>query len=344
MLYDIHVDCALGSRVDQGLYYIWGKIMKTFKTYRQQLSILRRRGLNVPKNGAPLRHLENINYYKLINGYKIPFLNENTIEESFKNNVNFDEILTLYNFDRELRIGILRNILVLETQIKSSIAYEFSKLHGHDNYLKKDSFDDKSQTSTTKKEVEERVKSITSLIASIQETISNQALKKDYIKHYLVEHGYIPLWVLINVFTLGTVSKFYGLMKQKESIEVARRFNVSYKELNQYIKVLGVIRNICAHDERLFNVKLERGYEIPDNLIHKKLNIQIYKQKYVKGKSDLFAVIIILKVLLSKREFGVLANALKRQISILDRISSIKSTIILEHMGFPTNWYEIVKS
>jgi hypothetical protein len=50
---------------------------KKFLTYRQQLKVLRDRGLNVPKNGKPMRILETENYYNIINGYKNLFLNSN---------------------------------------------------------------------------------------------------------------------------------------------------------------------------------------------------------------------------------------------------------------------------
>jgi hypothetical protein len=48
--------------------------MKEFKTHRQQLRILRERGLTVPKNGVPKKVLLEENYYSLINGYSSPFL------------------------------------------------------------------------------------------------------------------------------------------------------------------------------------------------------------------------------------------------------------------------------
>lgn len=48
--------------------------MKEYKTYNQQLKILRERGLSVPTNGKPKRFLEQENYYNVINGYKDLFL------------------------------------------------------------------------------------------------------------------------------------------------------------------------------------------------------------------------------------------------------------------------------
>ena len=48
--------------------------MKEFKTFNQQLTILRDRGMIVPTDGSPKRFLEQENYYNVINGYKDLFL------------------------------------------------------------------------------------------------------------------------------------------------------------------------------------------------------------------------------------------------------------------------------
>ena len=41
--------------------------MKEYKTFNQQLTILRNRGLIVPTDGKPKRFLEQENYYNLLN-------------------------------------------------------------------------------------------------------------------------------------------------------------------------------------------------------------------------------------------------------------------------------------
>lgn len=48
--------------------------MKPFKTYNQQLKILRDRGLIISNGSKAIRILERENYYTVINGYKFFFL------------------------------------------------------------------------------------------------------------------------------------------------------------------------------------------------------------------------------------------------------------------------------
>ena len=82
--------------------------MKEYKTFNQQLTILRNRGLIVPTDGKPKRFLEQENYYNVINGYKDLFLLKDThgkpVEpETYLSNAHFNELKTLFLFDRELR-------------------------------------------------------------------------------------------------------------------------------------------------------------------------------------------------------------------------------------------------
>ena len=90
--------------------------MKEYKTFNQQLTILRNRGLIVPTDGKPKRFLEQENYYNVINGYKDLFLLKDThgkpVEpETYLSNAHFNELKTLFLFDRELRFLFLKYFL-----------------------------------------------------------------------------------------------------------------------------------------------------------------------------------------------------------------------------------------
>ena len=53
----------------------------------------------------------------------------------------------------------------------------------------------------------------------MQMDLARYTIKKDYINHYVVKEGYVPLWVLVNAISFSRLSTFYNLMKQKERIE-----------------------------------------------------------------------------------------------------------------------------
>ena len=179
---------------------------KSYKSYRQQLNILRSRGMMIGKGSQGsrvMRILERENYYNVINGYKELFLASKataTADEVYKTGTTFDEVYALYNFDRELRNIYLKYLLKLENTFKTVIAHEFSAKYGHDNYLKIENFDNST---------ERNISSSIKLIGDIQQEIARQMSKHhQVVTHYITEHGYIPLWVLVNVLTFGKIENF----------------------------------------------------------------------------------------------------------------------------------------
>lgn len=66
------------------------------------------------------------------------------------------------------------------------------------------------------------------------------------------------------------------------------------------------------------------------------------KKYYVKGKSDVFAVVIALKYLLTQEEFHLLIDGINMQINQLrSNTKQITARQIESQMGFPEKWKEI---
>ncbi len=309
---------------------------KTFKTYEQMLDILKNRGIDLSTSelrGMAKRSLQHEGYYNLINGYKMLFLqkdeeNHFLIPDKYKPGTTVDEIYYLCYFDKKLRAIILRNILLIETNIKNLISYTFSENHGHDNYLVHSNFD------TSQKDA---AKNITNLIAEIQRQISGR-ISDPSIRHYLNVHGYIPLWVLNNILTLGTISKFYSLMKQPERQEIAKIFALQDNQLSSILTYLSSVRNVCAHSNRLYCFRTKRP--LVDMPLHSALNIPQSDTGELKyGKRDLFAIMIIFKVLLSRNEFRTVIKQINNELRTLGhKLNVLSETEILDCMGFPVDW------
>ena len=96
----------------------------------------------------------------------------------------------------------------------------------------------------------------------------------------MLEYGYVPLWVLVNILPLGTISKFYSLMKQQDKQAVAKLYRINDVELINILRNLTYCRNKCAHGEILYNFRSTS--EIKENRIHKDLDIPKQKGKLVK--------------------------------------------------------------
>lgn len=196
-----------------------------------------------------MRILERENYYNIINGYKELFLASKatpTADEVYKTGTSFDEVYALYNFDRELRHIYLKYLLKLENTFKTVIAHEFSVKYSHNNYLKIENFDTSN---------ERNISTAIKLIGDIQQEIARQMSKHhQVITHYMTEHGYIPLWVLVNVLTFGKIENFYKNMKPTDKTSVAKQFSLQPDELAKFMHMLALARNmtltllqLCSH-------------------------------------------------------------------------------------------------
>lgn len=204
-------------------------------------------------------------------------------------------------------------------------------------------FDYIKYDAASKIKVSNRAKHINELISKIQMDLAQATLKKDYINHYVVKHGYVPLWVLVNTISFSRLSTFYKLMKQKERIEVSQHWDIMEQDLSSYIEVLAYFRNLCAHDDRIYNAKCKKL--ISNTPYHENLQIpKNDKNQYICGKNDIFSVLIISKILLPPEEFNTMFNKISdRLTSLSKKLKTIPISEIYNQMGLSKNWYLIKK-
>lgn len=307
---------------------------KPFKTHDQLIDLLSSRGIDfstTESKSFAKKKLQRIGYYNLINGYSTLFWDEDKVD-TYKSGTTINEIYNLYLFDQKLREIFLQNILPLETNIKSLIAYYFPQAHPETHYLTYDNFDMSRKDAS---------KNITNLIAEIQRQIAGR-VSDPSISHYLRKYGYIPLWVLNNILTLGTISKFYSLMQQKERQDISKTFHLSDNELENILTYVSSIRNFCAHGNRLYCYRSKRPLINTD--LHRIMEIEKTESgEYRYGKRDLFAVMIALKLTISKREFRRLVKEIDIALKNLYSYTTVLTEpLILESIGFPKYWKDLL--
>lgn len=133
-------------------------------------------------------------------------------------------------------------------------------------------------------------------------------------------------------------------MKQKERIAISIEFSIAEFDLSSLLNILCKTRNLCAHDERLYNYEYPAYTGINDTKYHKLLNLPVLNGRYTIGKNDLFAVVIALKLLLSKEDYDKFHHKLfSRIMSIQSKLKTITLKDVLNAMNFPNNWHDIAK-
>lgn len=312
---------------------------KHYMTIDEQVNFLKNeKKLKFKSEKLAKRVLQEVGYYKLINAYKIPFI----INNQYLDNVYFEDIYNLYKFDTELKTIVFEAATNIEINFKSLLSEVISSQYGIKEkiYLKKENFapDTGKADEYTFAQMKKHIKD------SIKKQVDNM---QPAVKWYNENYKYFPFWVVVNILTIGSVSRIYGKLKDSDKIIVAKNYKLPYDYLGSYIRHINLVRNICAHNDVLYRYKSINS--IPQKIknvkdIYEKLGILKNPKtgRYFKGSNDFLATIIIFKLLLSKENFNLFYTKFKGLLSKLKKtLSPIFYEKILDEMGLPENWFEI---
>lgn len=305
--------------------------MKVFKTIQEQISILESKGLIIDDYLFTEDILIRENYF-FISGYRHLFL-KSPKDRNFIKGTTFRELYALFNFDRQVRNIVFKNLLIIENNLKSIISYQLSKKYGfrEKDYLRPENF--------TK--VPDKQRQLNDTLKKMKRQIRVNGAQHSATSHYLNNYGYIPFWVVVKVLSFGIVGELYTVMKREDQEEIANIYDLSIDNLLTYLPILSNYRNLCAHEDILYDHRTQKI--IGDTKYHDGLDIPTTDGEYIYGKDDLFALIIILKQLLRPEEFRLLINELSYEIDILcGKLKVINIGKVLDTMGFPRNFREIL--
>lgn len=305
---------------------------KTFKTIDEQIDILLEKGLVIDDIEYVKDVLLHENYFFLM-GYRHLFL-KSIKDRTFIDGTNFNELYAMFNFDRQMRNIIFKSILIVENNAKSIFSYQLSRKYGikEKNYLNPKNF---SNDSSKKRQVND-------LIKKMQRQIRVNGGQHSATMHYINNYGYVPLWIVVKVLSFGIVSELFSILKPEDQNEIADIYKISPECLCLYLPIMSNYRNLCAHEDILYNHKSQRV--IADTKYHNILNIPKMDGNYIYGKDDLFALIIILRQILRYDDFRLLLNEISYEIDILEgKLHSITIDKVLDAIGFPKNYKDILR-
>ena len=278
--------------------------MKEAKTIEEQLEILEKRGLIIENRDRAIETLRNVNYYTLT-GYLFPFKKSNIYQKSTSMNL----AIRLYHFDNEIRNVLTALMVEVEEKLKTRIAYNIAIAHSDDpliytdvNYFK--SANDHSH-----------------FMADFQSNVRNNR-EVSFVKHHIQKYrSQFPIWVAVNLFTLGNLKYLYKNIPSRDRKNISREFNVSPKTLDGWIDTLRILRNKLAHNMRLYGTTFQKTPKL-----EKHHSIRITNNR-------LFANFVLLKYLLDDSEVWQSA------IVNLDKIFvKYQDSVELSKIGFPEDW------
>lgn len=303
---------------------------KEFRTLDEQVSILRSKGLIVEDEERVKDILLRENYF-FLNGYRTLFFDKN---RKFFHGTTFNELYSTFLFDRNIRNILFKNLLVVENNIKSIISYQLSKKYGYKEveYLNPKNFT---------QDIKER-RRVDDVLNKMKRQIRINGEKHTATFHYMTKYNYVPLWILVKVLSFGLINELYGILKEEDKDEIANYYGIDKDTLKVYIQLLSNYRNLCAHEDMVYDHKTQTY--IDDTKYHSLLNLKTNDLgEYVQGKTDLYAVVIIFKQMLQKDRFKEFMKELKLSFDVFDNnVNTITNDKLLDRMGFPKNYMDIV--
>ena len=188
----------------------------------------------------------------------------------------------------------------------------------------------------------EKQAQLNDLLKKMKRQIRVNGSQHSATQHYSTTYGYIPLWILVKVLSFGIVSEMFQILKKEDQLEISKIYQIEKDTLIVYLPILANYRNLCAHEDILFENRNQK--EIDDTVFHDLLKIKKEDGEFIQGKNDLFALIIIMKQMLDNEDFKNMILELDHVMETLNyNLSTIKIEDVLNRMGFPINWKDLAK-
>lgn len=293
-------------------------MLKKPLTYKEQIDKLKEHGMHIQDEKYAETIISQINYYRFT-GYALQFRKAPN-DSSYVVGTNFNEVLSIYRFDEELRSVLRKYLEFLEVYFRTVISHEFSlakcmdsphtQHYSKDNYYNKIGFE-----------------SIINHFKQEKAYYRDSLIMKHHQKKY---NGEMPLWVMVEMMSLSDVSKLYSCMYNSEQLRIANVVGCSKNTLKNNLHCISVLRNKCAHAARIYNTTFNPPVSFSTSFL----------RKYKQMKTDtLFAYIIVLiKRLPEKCQREDLIRDLEKLLDTYD------DTISLSEIGFPTDWCKVLKN
>jgi abortive infection bacteriophage resistance protein len=285
-------------------------------TVDEQIVTLKQKGLIINDEDKAKYWLTHISYYRLKH-YTYRFKDENG---NFIPITSFEEVLTLYFFDRNLKFIIFDAIETIEVAIKTLILNKMCCKHGTHWYEEKQffgtSFDYNLFISKVENDFKEQDEN------SITEA-SITAYKKVYTQPILP-----PAWMVMEFISFGNISKiFEHLNDREEKLSICSHFSLPDNVLITWFHSFTHIRNRCAHHSRFIYRSISHQPILPSRKKHKFLN-----EVDSIDRSSLYCILCCMQYLVQK--INPESNFKKSLINLIESNPQIE----YHKIGFTNNW------
>jgi len=158
------------------------------------MEMLKNRGLLFDNEQAAIEYLKVISYFRLANYWKP--MERDKVNHIFKPNSKFENVVALYNFDKELRSLLFSAIQNIEIALRTKVIQIVSSQYGAFWFADKSLFSN--------------ISIFSNCLTSIKDELKRS--KEDFLVEHFAKYDnppYPPAWKTLEVSSFGTLSKLY---------------------------------------------------------------------------------------------------------------------------------------
>jgi abortive infection bacteriophage resistance protein len=284
---------------------------RPFKSYTEQLQILKDRGLEVGNEADALHVLTHQNYYRL-SAYRFTFQDST---DHFSEGATFEQLWELYCFDRVLRQLLSEACKAFEISIRARWAHCLSERYGSQAY------EDQSVFRSNQRH------------AGLLTTLDRELSRSDepFVSHYQSQYEMPrpPIWGACEVMSFGLLSRFYeNIARTRDKKAIARTYGLSVDGLKSLLEHSVYLRNLCAHHSRLWNRRFTVTVSLPQSRPS-----QIISSLHPEEDRRIYNSLVLLGHVVSIVEPG--SNWKQR---LRTHLETLDSPATHSDMGFPADW------
>ena len=276
------------------------------------VKLLQSRGMTITDTAKAESYLEHIGYYRL-SAYMYPLLQMPKEQHRYKPNTTFSQVMTLYRFDKKLRLLIFNEIEKIEVAVRSAIANIGSNMTDNPFWMT-----DGSNFIDT-----EKFRHTMDLIdAELHRS------REDFIVHFKQTYSdaYPPAWMLTEVLPFGVITNIFSNTKTKRiKKHVAQRFGLQVAPFESWLTIVTLTRNFCCHHARVWNKQNTIRPMLPNRMTG----------SWISHPTDTLRIYFNLCII--KYFLNIISpnNDMKAKIDVL---LSAYPSIDTNAMGFPKGW------
>jgi abortive infection bacteriophage resistance protein len=277
---------------------------KAAKSPADLISHLQGKGLQVSDLAAAQRAIETTGYYRLLIYMRVM---QDPGTKRFHAGTSFEDIIKLYDFDRQLRLLCLDAIERIEVALRAAIINEVAVPHGPHFYLKPSHFGN-----------------VDSYRSFFSKAVQAKYLAIEHYHRRYDDPPSPPIWAICEAITFGTLSHLYSGMNLANRKAAAKPFMFDETVLVSWFKTLNDLRNTCAHHNRLWDKSMLVNQPTRAKAVSSELATVAQQRFYGRA--------VVLVSLLNKLTPG--SGWRTQLIALLDQYLTVPTA----NMGFPTDW------